>query len=177
MKIGFIGLGNMASAMIGGMLGTGTFASTEIIGSARTQETADRAAKKYGIATGTDNVETARQADVLILAVKPVFLPGVISEIKNVVGEDKLVISKVAWLDGTGIWQKASACTLYAKHAGNGWRRMYMYLFKGRLCQGRRGDGSKDYEELRQGKHFARAFDGCLYRRRRQRASVCIYVY
>ncbi len=96
MKIGFIGLGNMASAMIGGMLGTGTFASTEIIGSARTQETADRAAKKYGIATGTDNVETARQADVLILAVKPVFLPGVISEIKNVVGEDKLVISIAA---------------------------------------------------------------------------------
>jgi len=104
MKIGFIGLGNMASAMIGGMLDTGTFSPDEIIGSAKTQATADRAAQRFGIAAGTDNQETARQADVLILAVKPVFLPEVISEIKNIVDETKLVISIAAgksidWLE------------------------------------------------------------------------------
>ena len=44
MKIGFIGLGNMAAAMIGGMLGTGAFHAEEIVGSARTQETADGSA-------------------------------------------------------------------------------------------------------------------------------------
>ena len=96
MKIGFIGLGNMASAMIGGMLDTGTFTPAQIIGSAKTQATADRAAERFGIAAGTDNTETAGQADVLILAVKPVFLPEVISEIKNVVDESKLVISIAA---------------------------------------------------------------------------------
>ncbi|MDE7043801.1 MAG: NAD(P)-binding domain-containing protein, partial [Acetatifactor sp.] len=42
MKIGFIGLGNMAEAMIGGMLGKGTVASEDIIGSARTAATRDR---------------------------------------------------------------------------------------------------------------------------------------
>lgn len=104
MKIGFIGLGNMASAMIGGMLDTGTFSPDEIIGSAKTQATADRASQRFGIAAGTDNQETARQADVLILAVKPVFLPEVISEIKNIVDETKLVISIAAgksidWLE------------------------------------------------------------------------------
>lgn len=104
MKIGFIGLGNMASAMIGGMLDTGTFLPDEIIGSAKTQATADRAAQRFGIAAGTDNQETARQADVLVLAVKPVFLPEVISEIKNIVDEKKLVISIAAgksidWLE------------------------------------------------------------------------------
>lgn len=104
MKIGFIGLGNMASAMIGGMLDTGTCSPDEIIGSAKTQATADRAAQRFGIAAGTDNQETARQADVLILAVKPVFLPEVISEIKNIVDETKLVISIAAgksidWLE------------------------------------------------------------------------------
>ena len=104
MKIGFIGLGNMASAMIGGVLDTGTFSPDEIIGSAKTQATADRAAQRFGIAAGTDNQETARQADVLILAVKPVFLPEVISEIKNIVDETKLVISIAAgksidWLE------------------------------------------------------------------------------
>ena len=104
MNIGFIGLGNMASAMIGGMLDTGTFSPDEIIGSAKTQATADRAAQRFGIAAGTDNQETARQADVLILAVKPVFLPEVIAEIKNIVDETKLVISIAAgksidWLE------------------------------------------------------------------------------
>ncbi len=104
MKIGFIGLGNMASAMIGGMLDTGTFTPAQIIGSAKTQATADRAAERFGIAAGTDNTETAGQADVLILAVKPVFLPEVISEIKNVVDESKLVISiaagrSIRWLE------------------------------------------------------------------------------
>ena len=104
MKLGFIGLGNMASAMIGGMLDTGTFSPDEIIGSAKTQATADRAAQRFGIAAGTDNQETARQADVLILAVKPVFLPEVIAEIKNIVDETKLVISIAAgksidWLE------------------------------------------------------------------------------
>lgn len=96
MKIGFIGLGNMATAMIGGMIGTGEFSTGEIIGSAKTQATADKAAGKYGISTGTDNRETARQADVIILAVKPIFLAEIIAEIKDIVDEDKLVISIVA---------------------------------------------------------------------------------
>lgn len=105
MKIGFIGLGNMATAMIGGMLGTGAFRAEEIIGSARTKETADRVSGKYGIVAGTDNQEIARQADVLVLAVKPVFLSEVIEEIKDDVdGEGTLVISiaagrSIAWIE------------------------------------------------------------------------------
>lgn len=96
MKIGFIGLGNMATAMIGGMLETGVFKTEEIIGSAKTQTTADKVSEKYGICTGTDNRETARQANVLILAVKPVFLAEVIAEIKDIVDVGKLVISIAA---------------------------------------------------------------------------------
>ncbi len=96
MRIGFIGLGNMASAMIGGMLDTGLFKLGEIIGSARTQETADKITKKFGICTGTDNVLTAQEADVLILAVKPIFLSEVITEIKDIVDGNKLMISIVA---------------------------------------------------------------------------------
>ena len=95
-KIGFIGLGNMASAMIGGMLNTGLFEPGAIIGSAKTQETADKIAKKFAISTGTDNTLTAQEADVLILAVKPIFLSEVIAEFKNFVDNNMLVISIVA---------------------------------------------------------------------------------
>lgn len=96
MKIGFIGLGNMATAMIGGMLGTGAFQAEDIIGSAKTQATAERVSEKYGISTSTDNKNTAFLSDVLILAVKPVFLPEVIAEIKDFVGDRHLVISIAA---------------------------------------------------------------------------------
>lgn len=96
MKIGFIGLGNMATAMIGGMLSTGGFKAQDITGSAKTQATADKVSEKYGIATGTDNRQTASQADVMILAVKPIFLSEVIAEIRDIVDDSKLVISIAA---------------------------------------------------------------------------------
>lgn len=96
MKIGFIGLGNMASAMIGGMIGTGAFCPEEIIGSDNAQAAADKVSEKFGIRTGTDNRKTAGEADVLLFAVKPQFLPEVIAGIKDIVDDGKLVISIVA---------------------------------------------------------------------------------
>ena len=96
MKIGFIGLGNMATAMIGGIIGVGLCQPSEIIGSSKTKATAEQAAQRYGIVTSTDNVETAKQADVIVLAVKPIFLPEVIAQIKDAVDESKLVVSIAA---------------------------------------------------------------------------------
>ncbi len=97
MRLGFIGLGNMATAMIGGILGKGLCTKDEITGSSKTAQTAQRIFEKYGIGTGTDNIKTASGADVIILAVKPVFFPEVIDEIRDiVVRENKLVISIAA---------------------------------------------------------------------------------
>lgn len=105
MKIGFIGLGNMATAMIGGIIGKGLYRSADIIGSAKTAETAKRVADQYGIETYTDNKKVAAGADVIVLAVKPVFLPEVIAEIKDLTDQNKLVISiaagkSIEWLEG-----------------------------------------------------------------------------
>ncbi len=96
MKIGFIGLGNMASAMIGGILGAGLCVPEDIIGSSKTQHTADKISEKFGISAGTDNIETAKRADVIVLAVKPIFFSEVIEQIKDIVDESKLVISIAA---------------------------------------------------------------------------------
>lgn len=96
MKIGFIGLGNMATAMIGGLLKKGIVTKEDILGSAKTMETAEKAAKEWGIATFTDNRQVAEKADVLVLAVKPIFFAQVIDEIKDFVSENTLVISIAA---------------------------------------------------------------------------------
>lgn len=95
MKVGFIGAGNMAQAMIGGMIGNGLLGKEDIIASSATQETADRVAAEFGIKTTRDNREVAR-ADIVILAVKPVYCQQVIEEIRDTVGEKQLVISIVA---------------------------------------------------------------------------------
>lgn len=99
MKIGFIGLGNMASAMIEGMLAKGAAAAEDIVGSSKTEATAARMREKTGISAGTDNRAVAKEADILFLAVKPVFFSEVIAEIREQVKKGALVVSIAAGLD------------------------------------------------------------------------------
>ena len=96
MKIGFIGLGNMAKAMIGGMLREKIVEAGDIIGSAKTRETMKRMEEEFSITAAESNRHVAEYADVIILAVKPVFFPEVIGEIKEAVTEEKLVVSIAA---------------------------------------------------------------------------------
>lgn len=96
MKIGFIGLGNMAKAMIGGMLQKEIVQTGDIFGSAKTQETLEAVRAMYGIGTRDSNAAVAKEADVLILAVKPQFFQAVIEEIRETMSEKTLVISIAA---------------------------------------------------------------------------------
>ena len=96
MVIGFIGLGNMAGAIIEGVLKSQQVNASDIIGSAATQKTLDNAANRYGIRTTLSNSETAREADVIVIAVKPNIVPIVLEDIKEVVDEHKLLISIAA---------------------------------------------------------------------------------
>lgn len=93
MKIGFIGLGNMAQAMIGGILKEGLAAAGDIYGSAKTAETQHSIQQKYGIFITGDNKKTAQAADILFLAVKPQFYPEVIAQIKELDYTGKIVVS------------------------------------------------------------------------------------
>ncbi|NLL77631.1 MAG: pyrroline-5-carboxylate reductase [Clostridiales bacterium] len=96
MKIGFIGLGNMAKAIIGGMLKQSMVTPEEIVGSAKTEATMEKLRKEFGIRTMESNRLAVAEADVLILAVKPVFFSEVIEEIKEEITENKLIISIAA---------------------------------------------------------------------------------
>lgn len=103
MKIGFIGLGNMARAMISGMLAKGIAGPEEIFGTAKTEETRRSVREKYGIQVLEDNKEVAARADVVILAVKPQVFGEVIPRIKDSVREDALVVSIAAGKTIAGI--------------------------------------------------------------------------
>ncbi len=96
MKIGFIGLGNMANAMIGGMITKGVAKPEEILGCAKTDATRKAVKEKYGICILEDNAAVAAQADILILAVKPQMFGEVLPQLKESVREDAIILSIAA---------------------------------------------------------------------------------
>ena len=104
MKLGFIGCGNMAKAMLGGILKNEICAKEDVIATAKSEASRENARNTYGIQVTADNIEAAKSADVLVLAVKPIFYEEVIREIKDAVDEKKIIISiapgkTLAWLE------------------------------------------------------------------------------
>ncbi len=76
LKIGFIGAGNMARSLIGGLIASGLSADN-IQTSAPDTEQLNLLANDFGIHTGTDNQASADQCNVIVLAVKPQILKSV----------------------------------------------------------------------------------------------------
>ena len=95
-KIGFIGCGNMGSAMVSGMLNSGVCTAGEVTASAQTQASLDRIAHDYGIRVTPDNREVTRNSDIVFLAVKPHLYKSVIKEIRDDVDEEKLIVAIAA---------------------------------------------------------------------------------
>lgn len=97
-KIGFIGCGNMASAIINGLINQGMLASN-IMASNRSQAKLNQIASTTSILTTTDNQMVADFSDVLILATKPQILPQVCEQLKSCNLSDKLIISIAAGIN------------------------------------------------------------------------------
>lgn len=92
-EIGFIGCGNMASAMIGGIIKSKIFKTSEIIASDASEVAVQNAAKNLLIETTNDNKLVARQSKILVLAVKPMYYSAVIEEIAPVINEEQIIVT------------------------------------------------------------------------------------
>lgn len=97
--IGFLGAGNMAEAMIRGLVRGGHVPADRIVASGPRKERIDELAASYAIAVTRSNPDLARRADILILSVKPQILPKVLREVAGDVRHDALVISVAAGVD------------------------------------------------------------------------------
>lgn len=112
MRLGFIGAGNMAQAIIGGVLHSGLIEAKEIIASAASQTTIDRVSETFGIKTTLDNRQVAK-AEILFLAVKPIYLQQVIEEIKGEITGETVVVSIAAGKDLAWLEERlGSACKI-----------------------------------------------------------------
>ena len=95
-KIGFIGCGNMGSSMVGGLIESGFLEADNIVVSTKTEESAKKLNDKFGIMTTLDSKVVAKEAEVIVLAVKPFMYKTVIDEIKSELTKEKLIISIAA---------------------------------------------------------------------------------
>lgn len=91
--IGFIGGGNMAEAMVKGIVRSG---KKDIIVSEPREERRQYLEKTYNIKTTNDNKEVVKNSQIIILAVKPQNMDDVTSEIADSVASDKTVVSIAA---------------------------------------------------------------------------------
>ncbi|KNZ40383.1 pyrroline-5-carboxylate reductase [Acetobacterium bakii] len=91
--IGFIGCGNMASAMIGGLIKSDLFPAENILVYDPMEGPRGMLAQKYGITVLSSNKEVANKADYLVLAVKPFLYAKVLKEIAQSIQSSVIIIS------------------------------------------------------------------------------------
>ncbi|MFJ5322778.1 pyrroline-5-carboxylate reductase [Pectobacterium parvum] len=98
-KIAFIGAGNMAQAIIAGLV-NGGYPAQHISVCAPSGKNRDALAAQYGVISSADNVSYAQEADVIVLAVKPQMMATVCEPLREQVNfSGKLVLSIAAGIN------------------------------------------------------------------------------
>ena len=94
-SIGFIGAGNMATALVGGMIAKG-IRPARIWMSDVSQERLSQLAEQHRVHTSVDNRDVASRADVLVLAVKPQMMEEVCASLRETCAEKSPLIISIA---------------------------------------------------------------------------------
>ena len=96
LTLGFLGAGKMATAMAKGFIRAGLVSGKQVLASDPSEAARAAFAKETGASTVTSNKEIARSASVLVLAVKPDQVIGVLQEIRDDFGPQHLLLSIAA---------------------------------------------------------------------------------
>ena len=95
--VAVIGAGNIGRALLGGMIHGDLLAPDQLITTRRTQSALDALEDEFpGLRTTTDNAAAANEASIVLLTIKPQSRAEVITEIRDQVNDDVLVISVLA---------------------------------------------------------------------------------
>ncbi len=95
-KIAFIGSGAMAGAMIVGLLREKLADPENLFASDPRKDRGFELREKYGVQPFTDNIAAVKEADVVVLSIKPQRLSAVLSDLKGKIPEKALVLSIIA---------------------------------------------------------------------------------
>ena len=95
-KLGFIGAGNMALAIAEGVAKAGLYSGTEIIASDIAADRRKLLADKIGATVSDQNNDVMRQAEIVILAVKPQQAKAVLTPLAGLAGCEQIIVSIMA---------------------------------------------------------------------------------
>ena len=95
-RIGFIGAGKMGSAIIKGILRAGLVERGQLAASDPIEALGKVLVEETGVRFLRDNLELAADSDIIVLAVKPQVIDGVLKELAGAPLDDKLVVSIAA---------------------------------------------------------------------------------
>ncbi|WP_435299785.1 pyrroline-5-carboxylate reductase [Timonella sp. A28] len=114
--VGFIGIGNMASAIIAGLIDGGLVAPHDIVVSSATATRREAFAARTGVRALDSNAQVAAESDLLILAVKPQKFAEVSAEIyDDIAANEPLVVSIAAGLSLADLAELLGAHTRIAR--------------------------------------------------------------
>ncbi len=95
--VAVIGAGNIGRALIGGMISSELVTADQVIATRRTQSALDDLSETHpGLHTTTDNVEAVQDASIVLLTIKPQSRAEVVTEIREELSRDVLVVSVLA---------------------------------------------------------------------------------
>ncbi len=104
--IAFLGAGNMAEALVKGLLRAGVADPQEILCADRRAERGPELTQRYGVRFGQNNVAAVREAGIVLLSVKPQAMNKLLDEIAPALDASKLVISIAAGVPIAAIERK-----------------------------------------------------------------------
>ncbi len=91
--LGFIGCGNMGSAMLAGALNAGLTTAERIAVHTGTPVHQAALAEKYGVQALASNRDVARNSDIIVLAVKPNIYKDVLLDIRDVLTQGQTIVA------------------------------------------------------------------------------------
>jgi len=94
-RIAFIGGGNMARSLIGGLLKTGNSAAAITVAEPQA-ESRQSLAREFGVATFAENRLAAAEAEVIVLAVKPQIMPALHAELRDTLQRNRPLLISIA---------------------------------------------------------------------------------
>jgi pyrroline-5-carboxylate reductase len=95
-KVAFLGGGRMGEALVSGLIRSGGRSADEIMVTSRREERSRELAETYGVDSTLSNADAVSWADVLVLTVKPQDMEVLLSQIREYVTPQQLVVSFAA---------------------------------------------------------------------------------
>jgi pyrroline-5-carboxylate reductase len=96
LRVALLGTGKMGGILVQGFLRAGLLQPEQIFATVAHEARAESLSKQLGVAVTTNNLEAAREANVILLGVKPLQIADVVREIKPGIAAGTLVISFAA---------------------------------------------------------------------------------